>query len=222
MKRSLLDIIKSDTFALWVAILSVLVQSFHSFTAFYNASSLYGTAWGIAQGILFAVVIDLAILFYTVRNRTGIAIGAAFFMVVINAYYYYQHLGVSFAFVFGVFLSLIIPMSVYFYSEEIGKEKEREQKPSKLRPTVLTSDVVANIKKSYDAAIKTTGEVKTGNGAIDVIRVDEEEFRRFEKQNQAAINDDHPADKSLLDVHSDEAKIAKGYSPQSTARPFTE
>lgn len=122
---NLLSKIKSNTFALWVAILSVVVQSFHSYTAFYNTSSLKGTGWGVAQAILFAVVIDLAILFYTVRNKTKVALGAAFVMVIINSYYYYQHLGLSFQFIFGVFLALTIPCSVYFYSEEI-KDEESE------------------------------------------------------------------------------------------------
>lgn len=118
----LLTFLRSNNFALSIAILSVIVQSFHSFTAFYNTSSLHN-AWGIAQAVLFAIIIDLAIIFYTLRNRTDIAKIAALAMVIINAYYYYQHLGVTTEFIFGVFLSLIIPVSVYFYSEEIRLEE---------------------------------------------------------------------------------------------------
>lgn len=123
-KKSIVSILRSNEFAIWVAILSVIVQSFHSFTAFYNTSSLQN-GWGIAQAVLFSIVIDLAILFYTVRNRKDIALYAAVVMVVINAYYYYQHLDLSFAFIFGCFLSLIIPVSVYFYSEEIREEENK-------------------------------------------------------------------------------------------------
>lgn len=115
---NLLKYLRSNQFAIIIAILSVLVQSFHSFTAFYNTSSLQN-GWGIAQSILFSIVIDMAIIFYTVRGRRDIAMYAAVAMVTINAYYYYQHLGVTFEFIFGCFLSLIIPISVYFYSEEI-------------------------------------------------------------------------------------------------------
>lgn len=131
MKSSnrLLSFLRSNNFALTIAILSVIVQSFHSYTAFYNTSTLKGTAWGMAQAVLFAVIIDLAILFYTVRRRTDIARLAALVMVIINSYYYYQSLGISFEFIFGVFLSLIIPVSVYFYSEEIGKEEIEEGNP---------------------------------------------------------------------------------------------
>lgn len=120
---NLIKSIKSNQFALYVAILSVIVQSFHSYTAFYNTSSLQGTIWGVLQAIGFAAVVDLAILFYTVRGRRDIALLAAFAMVVINAYYYYQHWHFAFEFWFGLFLALIIPASVYFYSEEIEDDE---------------------------------------------------------------------------------------------------
>jgi hypothetical protein len=124
--KNLLTYLRSNSFALLVAILSVAVQSFHSFTAFYNTSSLRGSAWGIAQAVLFAVIIDLAILFYTLRKREDIAKLAALVMVVINAYYYYQAWGLSWTFAFGCFLSLIIPVSVYYYSEEIDDQDDNK------------------------------------------------------------------------------------------------
>jgi hypothetical protein len=114
--------LKSNLFAIIIAILSVIVQSFHSYIAFYNTSSLKGSAWGVAQAVLFSLVIDSAILFYTVRNKKNVALGFSIAMILINTYYYFQHLGISFEFAFGVFLSLIIPISVYFYSEEIHEE----------------------------------------------------------------------------------------------------
>ena len=114
--------LRSNEFAVVVAILSVLVQSFHSYYAFYNVSTLRGTGWGVAQAVLFAIVFDLAILFYTVRNKRDVVLGAAFFLVMINVYYYYQHLGFTFEFIFGCFLSVIIPVTQYYYSEEIREE----------------------------------------------------------------------------------------------------
>lgn len=119
--------LKSNEFAVIVAVLSVLVQSFHSYYAFYNVSSLKGTGWGVAQAVLFAIVFDMAILFYTVRNKKDVVLGAAFFLVLINAYYYYQHLGFTFEFIFGCFLSVIIPVTQYYYSEEIREEEERDE-----------------------------------------------------------------------------------------------
>lgn len=127
---SILKALKSPTFAIWVAMLSVLVQSFHSFTVFYGVSELKGNAWGIAQAVLFAVIVDLAILFYTVRGNLRVTWMFAFVMVLINAYYYYTHLGFSFAFVMGVLLSFVLPVSVYFYSEEIGDDPESDSEDS--------------------------------------------------------------------------------------------
>ena len=155
---NLLKTIKSNQFAIIVAILSVVVQSFHSYTAFYNTSSLHGSLWGVAQAILFAVVIDMAILFYTVRGRKDIALYAAGAMVLINAYYYYQHLGVSFEFVFGVFLSLIIPVSVYFYSEEIHDDDETEK-------DVLIRQQLETMKVQQDTINKAIADTRVVDSA---------------------------------------------------------
>lgn len=122
-RKTLIQILKSNEFAIIIAILSVLVQSFHSFTVFYNVSSLKGTFWGIAQAVLFAVIIDMAILFYTVRRNIKVTWMAGFIMVLINCYYYYSHLGIGVELILGGLLSLVIPVSVYYYSEEIHEEE---------------------------------------------------------------------------------------------------
>jgi len=121
-RQSLIQILRSNTFAIWISIASVIVQSFHTFFAFYKISSLNGTVWGIAQAVLFSIIVDAAILFYTVRKNTKVTWMAAFIMVIINLYVYYTHLGLSFDFVLGVLISFVIPVSNYFYSEEIEDE----------------------------------------------------------------------------------------------------
>lgn len=140
---NLLKHLRSNQFAIIVAILSVIVQSFHSFTAFYATSSLQN-GWGIAQAVLFSIVIDLAILFYTVRGRSDIAMYAAVAMVTINVYYYYDHLGLNLQFIFGCFLSLIIPISVYFYSEEIKDTAD----PDRDRETI--ADLGSTVNELHD------------------------------------------------------------------------
>src|SRR5882672_3966359 len=121
-RQSLIQILRSNTFAIYISIASVVVQSFHTFFAFYKISSLNGTVWGIAQAVLFSIIVDAAILFYTVRKNTKVTWMAAFIMVIINLYVYYTHLGLSFDFVLGVLISFVIPVSNYFYSEEIEDE----------------------------------------------------------------------------------------------------
>jgi hypothetical protein len=220
---NLLKVIKSNQFALWVAVLSVIVQSFHSYTAFYNTSSLAGTGWGIAQAVLFAIVIDMAILFYTVRQRKDIAMYAAFVMVVINSYYYYQHLGLSFQFVFGCFLSLIIPTSVYFYSEEI-----KDDAPS---ITEEERDRVNKLKVAYDEAIRlrdlafqSESNTKIAlQNEIKTLRMDNFDLRKrmggmsVDEINRARVgNYSQPEDKSLLNIQESEEKT---FPVVSTDRP---
>lgn len=115
----LLHFLRSNTFALSLAIGSILAQSFHSFVAFYNMSSLKGTAWGIVQAVIFAIIVDGAILFYTVRGKKDVVMFASVFLVIINGYYYFNHLGASWELLFAGFLSLLLPVTQYFYSEEL-------------------------------------------------------------------------------------------------------
>lgn len=122
---SILKTLRSNNFAITVAILSVLLQSFHTFTAFRNTSNIQGVA-GIIEACLAAIVVDLAILFYTVRGREDVSRIAAITMVIINVYFYWVQWGFTSSFYFGCFLSLIIPVSVYYYSEEINEEQEDE------------------------------------------------------------------------------------------------
>lgn len=186
----LLTYLKSNNFALLIAILSVAVQSFHSFTAFYNTSGLKGTAWGIAQAALFALIVDMAILFYTLRRRSDIARIAALAMVIINAYYYFQHLGLTLEFIFGVFLSLIIPVSVYFYSEEIGKEDIDETTESR---TYWRDAFVKAQKQNVDTlAARCTDAENLGTlyaGKIDQLKSKNEELAMLNKYQAERLQD---------------------------------
>lgn len=147
-KKSLLKFIKSNEFALTVAILSVLVQSFHSFTAFYNISSLKGTTAGVIQAVLFAIVVDLAVLFYTVRNKKEVVFFASVFLFVINAYYYFDHLGFVWQLFFAAFLSILVPVTQYYYSEEIGDDEE------------TGPDYVSELKSANDTLNMYSGKIE--------------------------------------------------------------
>lgn len=117
-KNKIVLAIKSKDFAVITAIISMLVQTPHTAVAFADLSSL-PPAWSWVQAIVFALVIDMAILVYTVRNRVDIALGAAIIMFLINIYYY-SHLYPDYLSMgFGVLMAAVIPISVYYYSEEI-------------------------------------------------------------------------------------------------------
>lgn len=113
-------LIRSNEFAVWTAIMSMLLQSKHTFQAFLYTESIDPNALDYGFAVLAAVVIDLAILFYTLRNRKDIAIGAMVAMIAINSYaYWIIHGDFTTRFWAGIFFSLLIPISVLFYSEEI-------------------------------------------------------------------------------------------------------
>ena len=119
-RKSIAKIMRSNNFATWIAIVSMIAQSKHTFEAFLSAESTDPGFVDIGFAVLAAVVIDLAILFYTLRNRKDIAIGAMFAMIAINAYaYWIVHNDFNINFYAGCFFSLIIPISVLFYSDEI-------------------------------------------------------------------------------------------------------
>jgi len=119
--------IKSNDFALIVAMASVLLQSGHTYHAFLSAETLTPNWVDYTFSVLAAIVIDFAILFYTLRNRKDIAVGAMIAMMAINGYHYWIiHEAFTIRFFAGVAFSMIIPISVYFYSEEIKVTRSKK------------------------------------------------------------------------------------------------
>ena len=154
--------IKSNSFALWVAIASVMVQLPHSYHVFESLSKIPGF-WGILQAVLFAVVIDLALLFYTLRNRRDISLFFAAVMVLINGIYYFDMIGFSARFAAAVIISFVIPVSVYFYSEEIKEEEITINDLKKLREQGLSYKAIGDITGQNPGTIhkKLNGRAKT-------------------------------------------------------------
>jgi hypothetical protein len=142
----MIEFLRSDKFAVGVAIASVLLQTPHSYYVFQDVSNI-NNIFGQAQALLFAIVIDLSILFYTVRKNKMLARGGAVVMSILNIYYYYLSSGLGASFIFGIFLSLIIPISVYFYSEELEtpqtkgartRKKRKSKEESKPAPKLVS------------------------------------------------------------------------------------
>lgn len=127
MKR-LPHIIKSNEFAVAVAIASMLAQSKHTFQAFLHTESINPGVLDIMSAVLVAIVIDLAILFYTLRKRKDIALGAMIAMIIINSYAYWViHQEFNSRFFAGLFFSVIIPVSVYYYAEEVVVTRQKKE-----------------------------------------------------------------------------------------------
>ena len=110
--------LKSNQFALIVALISILAQLPNTYFVFHSISRIEGF-WAIAQGLIFAIAIDASLIFYTLRNRKDVAKFFAGIMIAINLLYYWNLAGLSSQFVAGIIVSILIPVSIYYYSEEI-------------------------------------------------------------------------------------------------------
>lgn len=211
---NLIKLLKSNTFAIYIAIASVIVQSFHSFYAFYKISSLNGTGWGIAQAVLFALIVDCAVLFYTVRKNTKVTWMAAFVMVLINLYVYFIHLGLTFDFILGVLISFVIPVSNYFYSEEITDEiadveyednghiLALENERNKYRDMAEESERFTRSEqlKATKYITELREEIKAKDALLELHINHKPEPKGFASLRSPAQEEQPPADKSLLGV----------------------
>jgi hypothetical protein len=125
---SIIRKLKTNEFALLIALASVLVQSPNSKAVFLSISTYTGTlaelqAWG------FALILDIAILYYTVKNRKDVALFFAVIQVCMNLLYYWNGLEFSKPFLTALVISVCLPVSVYFYSEEIKLDPEEVSLP---------------------------------------------------------------------------------------------
>ncbi len=120
-------IIRSNDFATWAAILAMVLQSKHTYMAYLSVESLDPNWVDMTFAVLAAIAIDVAILFYTLRNRRDIALGAMATMIVINSYAYWDiHQALTWKFYASQFLGLVIPVSVFYYSEEIKVTRQKK------------------------------------------------------------------------------------------------
>jgi hypothetical protein len=223
--------LKSRDLALLLAFVSMLVQSPHSFSAFYNLGG-FANNWGIAQAILFAVIVDFSILFYTARGRNDIAYVGAFVMVVINCYHYYTIWGLSWTFGFGCFLALIVPVSVYYYSEEIPEEDGDISEDAKLSIAHSAkeafrmrceelSESIADRDKHMTKMSLTISDLQAKE------RVNKTRIERLWEDNAELtrrLEKNPPEDKSILNIedHSQDATKYGAYNPISTGGPDLE
>lgn len=124
--RKVISYIKSLDFAFLVCVTSMSGQSFHTFYSFHAVSNIPITFFRILESVLLVMVFEAFTLFYLMRGRSGMAMFYSACLFVMNCYYYIDS-GVSGPELWmGVFLSIIIPVSIYFVAEEVKKDFEME------------------------------------------------------------------------------------------------
>lgn len=129
---NLIKLIKSNEFALWIALVSVLAQAFHSFVVFMAVSSIGYTIPGVIQGVVFSVTFDFALLYFTLKKTDLWGQSAAkifsVLLFLVNVIYYYLEHSLSINFGIGVFIGSIMPLAMYVFAEEIKIPREARQK----------------------------------------------------------------------------------------------
>ncbi len=118
--KKAINFLKSDNFALLMAICSVLALAPNTYFVFFKLSVLPPIFREI-QALFFCTIISGAILFYTIRKNIEVARNFAIFEFGISACYYIISLGFSWYLVPAFGIAAVMPMSIYFYSFEIEK-----------------------------------------------------------------------------------------------------
>lgn len=124
---------KINLFGLFAAFIAVAVQTPHTYYLFQSVTHFTGEFAKI-HALAVAVVIDLSILYYTIKNKKAVALAFAVFMYVVNLLYVWDYTGEQF--ITGLLFALMIPIAVYFYKGEIIETAE--PKPQQRKPTTTT------------------------------------------------------------------------------------
>lgn len=159
------ETIKSNNFGFILAVGAVSVQALHSQFVLKLVSSLtnvFGydlTSW---HSFITALLISGAILYFTLRGKVKIAIGAAIFEAYMNICYYSIYITQNenpkyYLFWIAIPSSIALPSILALFSEEITEKQEK----------ITEKNIVALLKdKTIKMKIKTNEGVKTVEGKI--------------------------------------------------------
>lgn len=115
--------LRGSNFLVFLLITSVIVQGFHSFYVFKDLSNFEQPFIQLLTSVCYAFVLSSSILFYTLRGNQGVALSFAIFETGINLFYFLvigKQTGYNMVMAIGI--SIILPLSTYFYSEECMKK----------------------------------------------------------------------------------------------------
>lgn len=115
----LLNFLKSNKFILYVAIFTVIFLSPNTFFVFYSFSVFVSPYREIAS-VGVSAIIAASIMIYTLRKNYRMALYYSYFEISISAYYYIAMVvGFNWGLIPALSFTLILPLSVYYYSKEI-------------------------------------------------------------------------------------------------------
>lgn len=119
IKISLLDRIKSDIFMLYAAIFTVAFLAPNTYYVYYSFC-VFASPWRELASAGVSCIVAASILIYTLRKNFRVAKYYSIFEVSISAYYYINTIGWNWGLIPALGFTLILPVSIYYYSKEIG------------------------------------------------------------------------------------------------------
>ncbi len=126
--KNILSYIRSINFAVLICLLAMGSQAFHTFYSFHAVSKIKDIP-GLIQTGLFVIVFEFFTLFYLMRDRKDMAFFYSSCLLVMNLYYYWINLtGLQLG--LGIFLSVIIPLSIFNIADEVSKEFKKDWIPA--------------------------------------------------------------------------------------------
>jgi hypothetical protein len=119
----LLNFLRSNRFILYVAIFSVLCLSPNTYYVFHQLSVFIHPYREIFSGLV-ASLVAASIMIYTLRKNFKVAKYYSIFEVSISAYYYIDMLGWDWRLIPAFSFTLMLPVSVFYYTKEIDVDTE--------------------------------------------------------------------------------------------------
>lgn len=120
-QNKLLSFLRSNNFAMYLAIASVIALAPNTYFVF-SKFSILPKGYKEAQSLFVCLILSGAILFYTIRNNIKVAQNFAWFEFGISCCYYIISIGWSWYLIPAFAFAAILPVSVYNYSSEIGRD----------------------------------------------------------------------------------------------------
>lgn len=157
--KKLLTYIKSLDFAFVICVISITGQSFHTFYAFYDVSIIKNDYIRMAEVVIPILAFESYTLFYLMRGRAHLAKFYSFSLLVMDIYYYVTNGATGSKLWMGIYISLIIPLSIYFVAEEVKSEYERQPENQEERLDEVEK-LVRDLEKKVEAKTSTTGKIK--------------------------------------------------------------
>lgn len=117
----MLNQIKNNSFVGWAAIFTVLFLAPNTYYV-YHSFSVFTSPYREIASLGVALIVAASILIYTLRKNFRVAKYYTIFEVSISAYYYINTIGLDWGLIPALGFTLILPVSVYYYSREFDKD----------------------------------------------------------------------------------------------------